>query len=358
MTNDIDDSGGNAEYTWSDNQTSTLTQASGDFAVALIGGINYVLSYIVTVTTAPDGDLAMTLTTGIADEAEALSVEAGTHSYTITTKAVPGDFVIQIVSGTDTAGQFAIDDMSLKKVDALYENYWAYGDVDNLGYDTIYVRVTDDADPDTLDADAIQSSILDDPVEYTMTTFLSSGTWYFVVTAIDEDDLESDFSDELEHEITESATLTGTANNSTEADIVTGGGTIIITLSGDTWVATVGADNAITTALIAGIDSAQAEGTGWDAVVKANMVHGDVTRDSDTQVTILLGAEATYDITASEIITVTIPTTAVTSETEIVATPTVTIGYVVAGSESPTISYVSGAPTIGYAAGAPTIEAP
>ena len=122
------------------------------------------------------------------------------------------------------------------------------------------------------------------------------------------------------------AVLSGTAVPTiTETDIVNGGKTIIITLANDTWVATVGEDNAITNALIAGIDSAQSEATGWDAVVKANMVYTDIVRTSDTVITITLGAEATYDITATEIITATIPATAVTGATEITATPTFTV---------------------------------
>lgn len=120
------------------------------------------------------------------------------------------------------------------------------------------------------------------------------------------------------------AALTGTAitGGVTESEIVTGGETIIITLTGDTWVATVGADNAITNALIAGIDSAQSEAAGWDAVVKANMVFGDITRTSDTVVTITLAAESTYTITANETITITIPATALTAAAQVVATPT------------------------------------
>jgi len=129
-----------------------------------------------------------------------------------------------------------------------------------------------------------------------------------------------------------SALLTGTATASiTESDIVTGGKTIILTLTGDTWVATVGDDNAITDALITGIDSAQSEGTGWDAEVKANMVFGDVTRTSDTVVTIILAAEAAYDVTAQETITATIPATALTAAGEVVASPTFTIDTVAGG---------------------------
>lgn len=124
------------------------------------------------------------------------------------------------------------------------------------------------------------------------------------------------------------AVLTGTVISTpaiTEADVVAGGKTIIITLTGDTWVATVGQDNAITTALIAGIDSAQSEAAGWDAVVKAHMVYTDVVRTSSTVVTVTLGDEATYDITATETITVTIPASAVTLGAQIVATPTFTV---------------------------------
>ncbi len=59
------------------------------------------------------------------------------------------------------------------------------------------------------------------------------------------------------------AALSGSVvTSATETEIVTGGETLVITLVGDSWDATVGADNAITTALINGIDSAQAEAGG------------------------------------------------------------------------------------------------
>jgi hypothetical protein len=122
---------------------------------------------------------------------------------------------------------------------------------------------------------------------------------------------------------TPAAALTGTlADNATEAQIVSGGETLVITLTNDTWDATIGDNNSKTTDLINGIDSGGVEGTGWDAVVKANMDFNDVTRTSDTVVTITLGAEATYDITANETITVTVPATAVTGVAPITATPT------------------------------------
>jgi len=137
-----------------------------------------------------------------------------------------------------------------------------------------------------------------------------------------------------------SAALTGTVTASiTESDIVTGGKTIILTLTGDTWVAAgtgpIGS-TADTQAIIDGIDSAQAEANGWDAVVKVGIDIADVVRTSSTVCTITLDAEAAYDITAQETITATIPAVAlVTSSSPIVASPTFTIDIVAAGVTIP-----------------------
>ena len=99
-------------------------------------------------------------------------------------------------------------------------------------------------------------------------------------------------------------------------------GTIVITLTDDTWDEDVGDDNEITDALIAGIDSDGVEVGGWDAVVRANMVFGDVTRLNDTTVQIILGDEPDYAIDADETITITIPDDALAGGEETVATPT------------------------------------
>lgn len=134
-----------------------------------------------------------------------------------------------------------------------------------------------------------------------------------------------------------SGAVTGTATASiTESDIVTGGKTIIITLTGDTWIAAgtgpIGT-TANTQAIIDGIDSAQSEGTGWDAVVKAGLVPAsDVVRTSNTVCTITLPAFGSYNITAQETITVTIPAEALTGASPISATPTFTVSTVSAGN--------------------------
>lgn len=39
----------------------------------------------------------------------------------------------------------------------LAEGEWAWGDADTIGYDTLYVRLTSDADPDTQDAEYVQA---------------------------------------------------------------------------------------------------------------------------------------------------------------------------------------------------------
>lgn len=126
-------------------------------------------------------------------------------------------------------------------------------------------------------------------------------------------------------DITRSAAISGTATSSmTEAQVVTGGRTIIITLTSEKWVSGVWFD-AIRQDIINGIDSAQSEGTGWDAIVKAGQTVGGVVRTSDTVVTITLDAFASYSITANETITVTVPASAVFSSNAIVGSPTFTV---------------------------------
>ena len=118
VTNDFSDTvpGGNATYAWASNTTSTLTQVNGDMAVAPVGQKQYRLTYTCAVTTAPDGDFALTLTTGIAGTAVDLDFTAGTFNYEFETKHTPADFVISAVSGTDTEGTFSIDDISLIQI--------------------------------------------------------------------------------------------------------------------------------------------------------------------------------------------------------------------------------------------------
>lgn len=122
-----------------------------------------------------------------------------------------------------------------------------------------------------------------------------------------------------------SVALSGTVTTASESDIVAGGKTIILTLTDETWVASGATFDAQRQNIINGLDSAQAEATGWDAVVKATMAVTAVVRTSNTVVTITLPAFATYNITANETITATVPSTALVAGNSLVASPTFTI---------------------------------
>ena len=118
--------------------------------------------------------------------------------------------------------------------------------------------------------------------------------------------------------------LTGTAiPTSAEADIVAGGKTIVITITGDTFVAAGAAFDAERQGLINGLTSAQTELTGWNNEVRDKEPVTSVVRTSDTVCTITLSSSANYDITANETITSTVQATAlVTSTSDVVSNQT------------------------------------
>jgi hypothetical protein len=118
VTNDFtDDVGNKAEWTWSANQTSLLTQTDGgNLAIDGVADSWYKFVYTVAVTTAPDGDAAATITTAFAASAQTLKLTAGTHTTYFKSAAAPTDFIISIVSGDDTEGQLSYDDLSLKQM--------------------------------------------------------------------------------------------------------------------------------------------------------------------------------------------------------------------------------------------------
>lgn len=132
------------------------------------------------------------------------------------------------------------------------------------------------------------------------------------------------------------AVLTGTMLASvTETDITTGGKTIIITLTGDTFKAAgtgpIGS-TADTQALIDGFDAASSPANGWNNEVRDKAATTEVVRTSDTVATWTVAAQAGYDISSQEVITGTIPTDVlVTAAGAITATPTFTIDEVVSG---------------------------
>jgi hypothetical protein len=89
--------------------------------------------------------------------------------------------------------------------------------------------------------------------------------------------------------------------------------------------------------IINGIESAQAEAAGWDAEVKAKLAVTTVVRTSSTVVTVTLSAQAAYNITAQETITVTVPAVALTGAAQIVGTPTFTVAVTAGYTDCPFI---------------------
>ena len=101
-----------------------------------------------------------------------------------------------------------------------------------------------------------------------------------------------------------SASLSGTITSAAESDIVSGGKTLILTTSGDTWVAAGGTFDAQRQAIINGIagdDSNQ---------LKNGLQVGDVVRTSATQVTITCSAIVSFDISTTASYSVVIPAAA------------------------------------------------
>ena len=126
-----------------------------------------------------------------------------------------------------------------------------------------------------------------------------------------------------------SAALSGTITSSaTEVDIRTGGDTIILTLSNDTWVASGATFDAQRQNIIDGLDAASSPTFGWNNEVRDKIAVGTVVRTSDTVVTITLSAQGGYNTTAQEVITATIPASALTSAAPLVASPTFTVDNV------------------------------
>jgi hypothetical protein len=124
-----------------------------------------------------------------------------------------------------------------------------------------------------------------------------------------------------------SAALTGTvAGGITESDIVTGGDTIILTLTGDTFVTGVSSEDGIAS----GSDSDKTGANKWDALIKTDLDNTDVVLSGgDTIATITLPAYATYDTDELETITWTIPAASLTtSGGDVVASPTFTVSVV------------------------------
>jgi hypothetical protein len=119
-----------------------------------------------------------------------------------------------------------------------------------------------------------------------------------------------------------SGAVSGTITSSTtKTDIVSGGKTIVITLTGDTWVPIGAAFDAQRQNIIDGLNSAQSETNGWNNEVRDKQSVSGVVRTSNTEVTITLDAQAAYDISANETITATVPASALVASSSPLVQP-------------------------------------
>lgn len=118
--------------------------------------------------------------------------------------------------------------------------------------------------------------------------------------------------------------------NISEVQVVEGGKTIDYTIAGDTWVPTLGEDNAITDAFIAGITcTSDVQPAGFAAQVAPTITYDDFTRVSDTVFRLTLNAVPGYDIDSNETWQTIIPDSATTGTNEpITAYPDITISMV------------------------------
>lgn len=144
----------------------------------------------------------------------------------------------------------------------------------------------------------------DIPSDETLTHVIPASAFVNLTSNLTPDTILVSFEPEAE------VALTGTviAGGVLESEIVAGGETIIYTVSNDTWVATIGDDNSITTDFLAGITGNDAGANGWDNEVA--LVHGDLVRTSATVLTLTLPATAGYQIDTNETLTHVIPASA------------------------------------------------
>lgn len=108
--------------------------------------------------------------------------------------------------------------------------------------------------------------------------------------------------------VTLSGSLAGSlAGAARDSDVVAGGGTLVVHLRGARWHADVGSNSAATTALLAGLASAEADPAGWNAVVTPLLDFNAVTRDGDKVVTITLPVAGGYGPAAGEVVSLAVP---------------------------------------------------
>jgi len=124
----------------------------------------------------------------------------------------------------------------------------------------------------------------------------------------------------------ESVAVTGTAggDGALESEITTGGQDVVLTLTNTIWATF---SSAVQDALIAGLDSAQSETAGWNNQIRDTIASANAVRTSATvaTITILASAATGYKINDNEVITVTVPASALVYGADLAGNQTFTI---------------------------------
>lgn len=152
---------------------------------------------------------------------------------------------------------------------------------------------------------------------------LESGTWFEL-----RNNQQHDFKT-YESAASTSAAVTGTGGSGMSgAEVRAGAKTLIITMTGDTFVAAGASFDAARQAILDGIVAATSPTWGWN-VVRASIPTSAVVRTSATVCTITLPALAGYQSNTTETLTITVPAAALVLAAPVVATPTVAIARTV-----------------------------
>lgn len=116
-TNDWDITGGNAHYTYSSQQTNDLVQSSANRAKLGNNSCYYELTYTVAITTPLVGATPVLRGSRFSDSPVPLDITNGTHKVVFLSGSTASstDFSIRLGS-TVTAGDFTLDDISVKRV--------------------------------------------------------------------------------------------------------------------------------------------------------------------------------------------------------------------------------------------------
>ena len=129
------------------------------------------------------------------------------------------------------------------------------------------------------------------------------------------------------------AQVSGDILGSLETEIVTGGRTLLITLTYDVWAAAGVPFNAIRQDIIDGITASATPANGWNNEVRDKESVTSVQRTSDTVVTITFTGAAAYNVAVSESVQVTVPGSALEGGDPIIATPVFSVGAQTANRE-------------------------